>query len=157
MRRWEKKMKPLHCKTVLEAYCDRDSLIAMKMESSFATLIGSHGWHVYQKSTWKNPKKDEALSFKNKADLVALRFDPFSLVFTKKSFEYFAPLRVGHIPLEIARFNYFLFGVRWKHGGKGISNKVWGISNSKGQLRDLGRLQNWRRKKALSLEIGRFD
>ena len=140
MRRWEKKIKPLHCKTVLNAYCDRYSFIAMKMESSFTTRIGSHGWHVYQKLTWKNPKKDEVSSFKKEADPVALRFDPFSLTFTRKSIEYFAPLRVGHIPLEIARFIYFLFGERWKHGGKGISNKVWGISNSKGQLRDLGRL-----------------
>ena len=60
----KKKMKPLHCKTVLEAYCSRDSFIAMKIESSFTTLVGLRGWHVYQKSTWKNPKKVEALSFK---------------------------------------------------------------------------------------------
>ena len=48
----EENIKPLHCKTVLDAYCSRDSFIAMKMESSFTTLIGSRGWHVYQKSTW---------------------------------------------------------------------------------------------------------
>ena len=69
MRQWEKKMKPLHCKTVLDACCSRDSFIAMKMESSFTTLVGSRGWHVYQKLTWKNPKKDEALSFKKKLTL----------------------------------------------------------------------------------------
>ena len=107
-----KKDETLHCKIVLDAYCDRDSFIAMKMESSFTTLIGSHGWHVYQISTWKNRKKDEALSFKKEADPLALRFDLFSLAFTRKSIEYFAPLRVGHIPLEIARFIYFLFGKR---------------------------------------------
>ena len=45
----KKKMKPLHCKTVLDAYCSRDSFIAMKMESFFTTLFGSRGWHVYQK------------------------------------------------------------------------------------------------------------
>ena len=64
MRRWEKNMKPLHCKLVLDAYCSRDSFIAMKMESSFTAVIGSHDWHVCQNSTWKNPKKYEALSFK---------------------------------------------------------------------------------------------
>ena len=57
-------MKPLHCKLVLDAYCSRDSFIAMKMESSFTAVIGSHDWHVCQNSTWKNPKKYEALSFK---------------------------------------------------------------------------------------------
>ena len=39
----KKKMKPLHCKTVLDAYCSRDSFIAMKMDSSLITLIGSRG------------------------------------------------------------------------------------------------------------------
>ena len=39
----KKKMKPLHCKTVLDAYCSRDSFIAMKMESFLITLIGSRG------------------------------------------------------------------------------------------------------------------
>ena len=43
MRQWKKKMKPLHCKTVLDAYCCRDSFIAMKMESFLITLIGSRG------------------------------------------------------------------------------------------------------------------
>ena len=43
MRQWKKKMKPLHCKTVLDAYCSRDSFIAMKMESFLITLIGSRG------------------------------------------------------------------------------------------------------------------
>ena len=52
----KKKMKPLHCKTILNVYCSRDLFIAMKMESSFTRLIGSRGWHVYQKLTWKNPK-----------------------------------------------------------------------------------------------------
>ena len=104
-------MKLLHCKTVLDAYCSRDSFIAMKMESSFTTLIGSRGWHVYQKSTWKNPKKDEALSFKKETDPVALAlsFDPFSITFTRKSIKYLTPLMVEHIPLEISRFVYFFW------------------------------------------------
>ena len=95
-------MKPLDCKTVLDACCSRDSFIAMKMESSFTTLIGSRGWHVYQKSTWKNPKKDEALSFKKETYSVALRFE-----LPRKSIEYLTPLTVEHIPLEISRFVYF--------------------------------------------------
>ena len=60
-------MKLLHCKTVLEAYCSRNSIIEMKMESSFTTLISSRGWYN-QKSTWKNLKIDEALSFKKETD-----------------------------------------------------------------------------------------
>ena len=92
-----KKMKPLHCKRVLDAHFSRDSfiqMIAMKMESSFTTLIASRGW--YQKSTWK----DEALSFKKETDPVALRFHPFSIAFTRKSIEYLTALTVGHILLE---------------------------------------------------------
>ena len=110
----KKKMKPLHCKTVLEAYCSRDSFIAMKMKSSFTTLVGLRDWHVYQKSTWKNPRKDEALSFKKEIDPVALKFDTFSIAFTRKSIEYLAPLTVGHLPLEISRFVYFFL----ERGGK---------------------------------------
>ena len=67
------------------------------MESSFTTLIGLRGWHVYQKSTWKNPKKDGALSFKKETDPVALRFDPFSIAFTRKSIKYLTPPMVGRI------------------------------------------------------------
>ena len=104
-------MKPLHCKTVvLDAYCSRDSFVAMKMKSSFTALIGSHVWHVCQKSTWKNPKKDEVLSFKKETDLMALRFDPFSIAFTRKSIEYLTLLTVGHIPLGISRFVCFFLG-----------------------------------------------
>ena len=115
-------MKPLHCKLVLDAYCSRDSFIAMKMESSFTAVIGSHGWHVYQNSTWKNAKKYEALSFKKEADPVALRFDLFSLALTRKSIKYLTPLTVRHIPLEIARFVYFSL----ERGGK-MEAKVYQI------------------------------
>ena len=99
---------------VLDAYCSRDSFIAMKMDSSFTTLIGSRGWYVYQKLTWENPKKDEALSFKKETDLMTLRFDPFSIAFTRTSIEYLTPLMVGHIPLEISKFFYFFL----ERGGK---------------------------------------
>ena len=108
-------MKPLHGKTVLDTYCSRDSFIAMKMESPFTTPICSRGWHVYQMSTWKNPKKYEALSFKKETDPVALRFDPFSIAFTSKSIiKYLTSLTIGHIPLEISRFVYFFL----ERGGK---------------------------------------
>ena len=59
-------------------------------------------------------KKDEVLSFKKETDLMALRFDPFSIAFTRKSIEYLTPLTVGHIPLEISRFVCFFLG----RGGK---------------------------------------
>ena len=55
----------------------------------------------------KNPKKDEALSFKKETDPVALKFDPFSIAFTRKSIEYLTSLTVWHLPLEISRFVYF--------------------------------------------------
>ena len=110
----KKEMKPLHYKTVLDAYCSIDSFIAVQMESSFTTLIGSCGWHVYQKSIWKNPKKDEALSFKKETDLVALRLDLYVIAFTRKSIEYLTPLTVGHVPLEISKFVYFFL----ERGGK---------------------------------------
>ena len=58
--------------------------------------------------------KDESLSFKKEIDLAALRFDPFSIAFKRKSIEYLTPLTVGHRPLEISRFVYFFL----KRGGK---------------------------------------
>ena len=127
-------MKPLHCKTGLDAYCSRDSFITMKIESLFTTLISSRGWHVYQKSTWKNPKKDEALSFKKETEPVALRFDPFSIAFTRKSIEYLTPLTVGHIPLEIPRFVYFFLERRGKMEAKVQRTKCEKSSIPKGSL-----------------------
>ena len=104
-------------------------------------------------------KDDEALSFKKETDPTALRFDPFSIAFTRKSIKYLTALTVGDIPLEISRFVYFFLERGGKMVEKCILNKVWGISNSKGQLRDsyTSDFKNWRRKKALSLEIGRLD
>ena len=84
------------------------------MESPFTTLIGSRGWHVYQKLTWKNSKKDGALSFKKETNPVALRLDPISIAFTRKSIEYLTPLTTGHIPFEISRFVYLFL----ERGGK---------------------------------------
>ena len=86
----------------------------IKMKSSFTTLIGSRGWHVYQKSTWRKPKKDESLSFQKETDRTALKFDPFSIAFTRKTTEYLTPITVGHVPLEISRFVYFFL----ERGGK---------------------------------------
>ena len=88
MRQWEKKYETaaLQKRFWTHIAAEIHSLIhSMKMESSFTTLIGSRNWHVYQKSTWKNPKKDKALSFKKETDPVVLRFDPFSIAFTRKS------------------------------------------------------------------------
>ena len=59
-------------------------------------------------------KGDEALSFKKETDPTALRFDPFSIAFTRKSIKYLTPLTVGDIPLEISRFVYFFL----ERGGK---------------------------------------
>ena len=77
------------------------------MEASYTTLVGSRGWHVYQKSTWKRPKKDELLSLRKETDAVALKFDPYSIAFTRKTIVYLTPVVVGHVPLEISRFVYF--------------------------------------------------
>ena len=35
----KKKMKPLHCKTVLDAYCSRDSFVALKMDYLLPHLL----------------------------------------------------------------------------------------------------------------------
>ena len=51
---------------------------------------------------------------------MALRFDPFSIAFARKSVEYLTPLAVGHIPLEISRFVYFFL----ERGGK-METKVY--------------------------------
>ena len=79
----------------------------MKMESVYTTLIASRGWHVYQKTTWKSPKKGEALECKRETDPVALRFDHYSIAFTRRSIEFLTPLTVGHMPLKISRFVWF--------------------------------------------------
>ena len=69
-------------------------------------------------------KDDEALSFKKETDPTALRFDPFSIAFTRKSIKYLTPLTVGDIPLEISRFVYFFLERGGKMVEKCILNKV---------------------------------
>ena len=69
-------------------------------------------------------KGDEALSFKKETDPTALRFDPFSIAFTRKSIKYLTLLTVGDIPLEISRFVYFFLGRGGKMVEKCILNKV---------------------------------
>ena len=63
------------------------------------------------KVEWKNPKKDEALSFKKETDPMAVRFDNFSIAFLRKSIKYLTTLMVGHIPFPD------LFTSFWR-GGK---------------------------------------
>ena len=69
-------------------------------------------------------KGDEALSLKKETDPTALRFDPFSIAFTRKSIKYLTPLTGGDIPLEISRFVYFFLQRGGKMVEKCILNKV---------------------------------
>ena len=39
--------------------------------------------------------------------MVALKFDPYSIAFTRKTIEYLTPVVVGHVSLEISWFVYF--------------------------------------------------
>ena len=83
-------------------------------------MVGSRSWHVYQKSTWKRPKKVKLSSLRKETDVVALKFDPYSIAFTRKTIEYLTPVVVGHVPLEISRFVYFFL----ERGGS-IEAKVY--------------------------------
>lgn len=104
-----------------------------KKWSSFTTLVGSRGLHVYQKSAWKKPRKDELLSFKKEIDPVALRFDPHSITFTRKSIEYLVPVTVGHISLEISRHVYYFLMV---DGSKSIPCKMRRIFDPERRFRN---------------------
>ena len=94
------------------------------MESSFTTLIGSRVWHIYQKLTWKNPKKNEVLNFIKETDPVALRFDPFSIAFMRQSIEYLTPITVGSNTFGDFKICLFPFGERWTNGSQSLSFQV---------------------------------
>ena len=65
---------------------------------------------------------------------MALRFDPFSIAFARKSVEYLTPLAVGHIPLEISRFVYFFLERTGKMEAKVQRTKCEESSIPKGSL-----------------------
>ena len=77
------------------------------MDSTYTTLIGSRGWHVYGKPTWKN----EVVQVKKEINPIALEIDPCAIAFTRKSVDCLVPVTVGHVPLEVSRVIFFSWNV----------------------------------------------
>ena len=70
------------------------------MDSTYTTLIGSRGWHVYGK---KRHGKNEVVQVKKETNPIALEIDPCAIAFTRKSVGCLVPVTVGHVPLEVSR------------------------------------------------------
>ena len=45
------------------------------MDSTYTTLIGSRGWHVYGKTIWKKQRKNEVVQVKQETNTIALEID----------------------------------------------------------------------------------
>ena len=88
------------------------------METSYTTLIACRGWHVYGKSVWQNPRRDEILRVKKEENRTALLIDPHSVAFTRKSKQRLVPDIVGHVPLEISRYVWFFMDRGGRIGAK---------------------------------------
>ena len=88
------------------------------METSYTTLIACRGWHVYGKSVWQNPRRDEILRVKKEENRTALLIDPHSVAFTRKSKQRLVPDIVGNFPLEISRYVWFFMDRGGRIGAK---------------------------------------
>lgn len=89
------------------------------MQASFKTRIASRGWHVYMKSTWKEPKKGEAVFAENDFDRNAVLADSFAVAWKRKLVTKLTADVVGHLPREVSRAVWFFID----HGGS-LAGKV---------------------------------
>ena len=68
---------------------------------SFERKIASRGWHVYGKTLWQNPRRDENLEAKKEDNEEATKIDSYAIAWTVKRKDKLIPVVVGHISREI--------------------------------------------------------
>eukprot|EP00794_Sanderia_malayensis_P001041 gene1041-368_t len=79
------------------------------MESVYTQSIASRGWHVYGKTSWKNPKTGQKVFAEKEKDRTALLQDPYAVAWKLKLCDKLTASVVGHVPREISRaISFFL-------------------------------------------------
>ena len=106
----------------------------MKMESILSYKIASHGWHYYEKNTWKRPKKDDIVFAKKESSKTALEHDPYSIAWKKKSKSKITADVVGHVPKETSRALFFFMSRGGKVVGRVLDEKCYLSPIRKGGL-----------------------
>ena len=76
-------------------------MFSLNMEMSFERKIASRGWHVYGKTLWQNPRRDENLEAKKEDNEEATKIDSYAIAWTVKRKDKLIPVVVGHISREI--------------------------------------------------------
>ena len=82
------------------------------MESTLVKTVDSRGWHVYGKTSWKNPKKGQKVFTERDTDMAALMADPFAVAWKLKVAGRLTVEIFGHRPCKISRaISFFLIKV----------------------------------------------
>ena len=89
------------------------------MECTLEVKIASRGYHVYGKSIWSNPEKEECLIGEQETDPVALLEDPYAIAWKLQKKDKLVPVVVAHIAREILRLVWYFI----KYGRK-VSSQV---------------------------------
>ena len=55
---------------------EASNIILHRMESIYTQTIASRGWHVYGKTSWKNPKKGQTVFAEKEQEKIALLSGP---------------------------------------------------------------------------------
>ena len=88
---------------------EASNIILHKMESIYTQTIASRGWHVYGKTSWKNPKKGQTVFAEKEQEKIALLSDPYAVAWKLKHSEKLTASVVGHVPRESSRaVSFFL-------------------------------------------------
>ena len=121
------------------------------MESIYTQTIASRGWHVYGKTSWKNPKKGQTVFAEKEQEKIALLSDPYAVAWKLKHSEKLTASVVGHVPREISRAVSFFLDRGGIVQGTVINEKISTISYSTRGVGDPfeSHHEDWRRKETI--------
>ena len=71
---------------------------------SFSAEVGSRGYHVYRKTSWRNIHLHQQVVMLKEVNNISIDINPYCCRITIKRVERIGPLTVGHVPRELSRF-----------------------------------------------------
>ena len=74
---------------------------------SFSAEVGSRGYHVYRKTSWRNIHLHQHVVVLKEVNNISIDIDPYCCRITIKRVDRIGPVTVGHVPRELSRFIFY--------------------------------------------------
>ena len=74
---------------------------------SFSAEIGSRGYHVYHKTSWRNILLHQHVVVLKGVNNISIDIDPYCCRTTIKRIDRIGPVTVAHVPRELSRFIFY--------------------------------------------------